>query len=494
MPTLENDSGASPLTGTFLRQESIAYLALAVVLSAMAGGMGWGIRGQYGHETGAMIAGVLVGFTLALLFMPHASSLKAARVVALVAVGISFGGSMTYGQTIGLTQNGAMIGNWAALRWGLLGLFIKGGIWIGFAGALLGVGLSDKRYRPMEMTLLLVVMLVLFFIGMRMLNGPFDPANKVLPQVYFSADWYWEPGAELKPRPECWGGLLFALVGLTVYLGGVRRDRLARNMALTGMLAGGLGFSLGQSVQAFHAWNRELFKAGLLGKLDPYMNWWNMMEISFGAIAAGLLAAGLWLNRRKIVQNAPRDEVVISPLWEFVLFAAHLSLLVNAEFVGIPVLVLFLQFGLLMAVFPFLGILGGRYWPYLFALPIVAVPIVGKTLRELAYNHAELSKPAGWILYVVIPLAVTLAAALWLAHRGEEGQTSRPFARIGLLLTTWLYFGLNFAFFRIPWPWREWTGRTPSGILFTVCAVTLTLAAVFFGLRPRQLTAEVDVK
>ena len=28
-----------------------------VALGAMAGGLGWGIRGQYGHETGAMIAG-----------------------------------------------------------------------------------------------------------------------------------------------------------------------------------------------------------------------------------------------------------------------------------------------------------------------------------------------------------------------------------------------------------------------------------------------------
>ena len=66
--------------------------------------MGWGIRGQYGHETGAMIAGVLVGFTLVLLFLPCATSLKAARAVALLAVGISFGGSMTYGQTVGLTH------------------------------------------------------------------------------------------------------------------------------------------------------------------------------------------------------------------------------------------------------------------------------------------------------------------------------------------------------------------------------------------------------
>ena len=31
-----------------------------MLFTALAGGMGWGIRGQYGHETGAMLAGLLV--------------------------------------------------------------------------------------------------------------------------------------------------------------------------------------------------------------------------------------------------------------------------------------------------------------------------------------------------------------------------------------------------------------------------------------------------
>src|SRR5688572_16755082 len=77
----------------------------AVALGAMAGGMGWGIRGQYGHETGAMIAGVLIGFVVVLLFIPRATSLRGARAVAMTALGISFGGSMTYGQTVGLTHD-----------------------------------------------------------------------------------------------------------------------------------------------------------------------------------------------------------------------------------------------------------------------------------------------------------------------------------------------------------------------------------------------------
>ncbi|NQT15135.1 MAG: hypothetical protein HQ582_20425 [Planctomycetes bacterium] len=466
------------LPGNSAQRPNAPSLLGAVVLTAMAGGLGWGIRGQYGHESGAMIAGLLVGFTLVLLFLPRATSLQAARSVALIALGISFGGSMTYGQTVGLTHDAALVGNWSALRWGLLGLFIKGGIWIAFAGLFLGMGLGGKRYRPWEMTGLLLGMVVLLLVGMWTVNGPFDPQNKLLPRVYFSDHWHWEPGAQLKPRPECWGGLLLALVGLTAYVHWVRRDRLARNMALVGFLAGGLGFSLGQCVQAFHAWNPGLFRSGLLGKLDPHINWWNMMEISFGMIFGGGLALGLWLNRRGIAHDGAPDKVVISPPWEFALFAVHLVVVVGAEFWDVFVLAVFLEIGFLMALAPLIGILGGRYWPYLFALPIVAAPIAGKTLRELSYKNEEISQPLGWILFIVVPLALTLAAAIWLARNGKEGQTSRRFARVGLLLTTWLYFGLNFAFFRLPWPWEAWTGRTPSAIIFTVCALALTAAAL----------------
>ncbi|MBK7497358.1 MAG: hypothetical protein IPI28_18885 [Candidatus Omnitrophica bacterium] len=114
-----------------------------VLFAGLAGGMGWGIRGQYGHETGAMIAGLLVSLTLVFLMAPPTiKSLSAARAAALATAAIGIGGTMTYGQTIGLTQNANFIGHWEAWRWGMIGLSIKGGIWISFAGAFLGIGLG----------------------------------------------------------------------------------------------------------------------------------------------------------------------------------------------------------------------------------------------------------------------------------------------------------------------------------------------------------------
>ena len=392
---------------------------------------------------------------------------------------------MTYGQTVGLTQNSQLIGNHAALTWGLTGLFVKGGIWIGLGSVFLGMGLSGSRYRPLEMALVLITLLAIFFVGVWIINHPFDPARHVLPHFYFSADWHWQPEAELKPRPECWGGLLLALICLIAYVQFGRRDRLARNLGLIGFLAGGIGFAGGQSIQAFHAWHSDLFTHSFFAPLEPHMNWWNMMEITFGATFGGLLAAGVWLNHPLISGQSANDKVVLSPAWEWSLVILYTALLALAEFSNVAAWGLLLEYGLAIGILPVVGILGGRDWPYLFVLPIVALPIAGKTLAELCYKNHVLSRPWGWVILLALPLVLSTVAAIWLARRGRAGERSASLARWGLLLAAWIYYGLNFAFFRCPWPWQKWTGRTPSALIFTLCAVSLTVAA--FAVRDRSI-------
>ena len=230
-----------------------------VLLAALAGGMGWGIRGQYGHETGAMIAGLLIGLVLLVLLGAQLTRATAARALAWVTIAIGFGGSMTYGQTVGLTHDAPLIGNWQALSWGMLGLAIKGAIWIGFAGLFLGMGLGGVRYRPAECLLMMLAAVALYHVGVWLLNSPFNPAERELPLIYFSDHWRWEPEATLKPRRECWGGLLLALSGLWAYVGRGRKDALAARLAGWAALGGCIGFPLGQSLQAFHAWNPDMF-------------------------------------------------------------------------------------------------------------------------------------------------------------------------------------------------------------------------------------------
>lgn len=454
-----------------------------VLLAALAGGMGWGIRGQYGHETGAMIAGLLVSLILVFLLCPHAALLPAARAVAFGTIAMGFGGTMTYGQTIGLTQNTALIGNWDALRWGMLGLTIKGGIWIGFAGLFLGMGLGGARYRSRDILLLMLAMVALYILGAWLLNRPFDPANKLLPRIYFSADWRWQPDADykvLKPRLEHWGGLLFALLGAWVWAGWIRRDRLARNLALWGTL-GGLGFPIGQSLQSFHTWNRDLFQSGFWTQLDPVMNWWNWMETTFGAVMGACLGLGLWLNRHRIAVLRDTQEAPLKPGFEWILLGIHVTLLVLSESSSLRWAGALYDPGLILGFIPMVAVAGGRWWPFLLALPITALPIAGKTIESLVLEGHVIGTVPGLLLYGILPLAITTGAAIWFARQIGGDLAGREFARRGLLLSAWLYFALNYAFFRFPWPWEKWTSRTPNSIAFTICVLGLTVACLTIG-------------
>jgi hypothetical protein len=470
-----------------LREASLnrPHLGLAIILSAMAGGMGWGIRGQYGHQTGAMIAGVLVGLVWMLLFGQRLTALSAARVVACVTLGVSVGGSMTYGQTVGLTHDPALVGNWQALGWGLLGLFLKGGIWIGLAGLFLGMSLGRIRYDAAEWAGLIASAIFLRFLGIALLNEPYLPDEKMLPTIYFSDDWIWEPNADLKPRRELWGGLLVAWLALTAYVRSVRGDILALRLSLIGFVSGGLGFSLGQCIQATHAWNREWFANGPLAHISPYINWWNMMEITFGAIFAGGLAIGLWvlydwLRDDYVTANAPHAGFTLSPLQEGLLALVHVAAVVVWSFGSNTGFGAFAGMGYPMILIPLLAVCSGRVWPYLFIFPVVLIPIAGKTLKRLCYESEQFSVPSGWLMFVVGPLLLSLLATLIFSCRAEERSAIR-FASWALPGVAWIYFGLNYAFFELPWPWLEWTARTPSGLIFTVCVVSLTLASIVVG-------------
>lgn len=490
---LQTPSSQSPSPGPLWMVHPVFLLLLAMILTAMAGGMAWGIRDQYGHELGVMIFGILAGFTLVMLFMPNASSLQVARVVALFTVAIGFGGSMTYGETVGLTHDVEVHGNasnphWneGAFRWGMLGLAIKGGLWIGFAGAFLGLGMGGKKYRPLEMLAIGLGMLTLVLLGKWVLNSPFDPDNKVLPTIYFSDHWRWEPEQYVNPCPEMWGGMLFAFIGLMVYLQFVKRDRLARNLAFWGLI-GGLGFPIGQSLQAANAWDSKTFSNTSFWQYG--VNSWNMMEVTFGTVAGLFLGLGVWLNRKHISQDECAEEISISITWESWLVGVYMYLMTVGWYFEDSLFGLFYAYGHLMGIIPMVAIMGGRYWPYLYTLPIVAMPIAVKTFQPLCIGSDYFSMTEGWITLVTLPLLLLIVVALHFGKQSEKGTGARPFTSIGLLLTSALYFWLNFAFFSFPWrwwnDWKGWAGQTNSGAIYIIGWLTLSVAAFAFCKKPR---------
>jgi hypothetical protein len=449
-----------------------------VICASLAGGMGWGIRGQYGHETGAMIAGVLVCLVIALTLCRNANALAVARAVALGTIAMGFGGTETYGQTVGLTHDAELIGNWDALRWGMLGLAIKGSVWIGFCGLFLGMGLGGTRYTAIELLVVMLGGLLAYKLGVSLLNSPYDPANKQLPALYFSATWDWFPNkADPKPRFEAWGGIWFAFLFVMMYTRVLRKDALGWRLGLWGVLGGALGFPLGQCIQAYHSWNVESFNG-----VWKILNYWNFMETTFGLTMGAMLGLGAWLHRSRIrLIEYERDDYMTLP-WEWALVIAHCTLLVLSEFIiPYPIIEYVYDLGLVMGVIPMMAIAGGRLWPYFAIFPVTLMPIAAKTIRNLVYENHAIPEVPGWLLYMVLPMAVSLAAVAWYKFKGGRGQSSSAFTGGALLICAWTYFLLNYAFFRFPWPWQTWTGRTPNAIVFTICLAGLTWLSLAYS-------------
>jgi len=329
------------------------------------------------------------------------------------------------------------------------------------------------------------------------LNSPFDPANKLLPQFYFSDHWQWQPDTYGEPRFECWGGMFFALMTAILYTGLIRRDGMACRIAFWGLLGGALGFPIGQSIQAYHAWNVEQFhqfdiwlEENQYLPFFQHVNWWNMMETTYGCIMGATLGFGVWLHRKRIQLTQAYGPAGMPGWFEGSLLVIHLALLVGVEFFAVPAIGYVYDLGLCLGAIPIICIVGGRYWPYLVVFPITLLPIAGKTLRQLAIENSVIELPLGAAVYFIVPMGLFILLAFWFANKPVDQKSGQAFARRALLATAWMYFLLNYAFFRFPWPWDEWTGRTPNGIIFAVFIFCLTIAAVFLGLKEKRKTED----
>ena len=454
----------------------------AVVLAGLAGGMGWGIRGQYGHETGAMIAGMFVASVLVLLFAPQWRWANAARAIAMATVAMGVGGSETYAQSIGLTQDANLIGNAPAWRWGMIGLAIKGAVWIGFCGLFLGMGLGGVRYRPREALIGVAVLLGLYWIGAQWLNEPFDPKHQILPRIYFSADWRWLPGASLKPRREAWAGLWLALMGAWLWAGWWRGDGLAWRLALWGVAGGAIGFPLGQTLQSYHAWHPDRFQTGIWIGLDPHMNWWNWMESTFGTVMGAALGLGVWFHRARICETQTLEPEVTNrggfALLPRLLLSIHLLLLVLSEFGSVRGISGIYDHGLILLWLPMILVFWDARSAVAVMLPITLIPIAGKTFVQLVHQEQYVLLWFGVLGYLVLPILSVGILAQRLASPNRLGGTAVvPTAWALLWMSGWIWW-LNFEFFHRPWPWAAWTYRTPNLLYFTFALVAMACLAV----------------
>lgn len=396
-----------------------APLSRWLLLPAVTMSLGWGLRGFIGGgPLGAMIPGAMVALAVALLLGRRRD---VGWIAACGAVGVGFGGQETYGQTVGLSFQPDTF--W----WAILGFAIKGAVWGMLGGIVLGLGLERATARWTKRDFLIGLGLM---IGGTWLGRTFIDAPKLL---YFS-------NRLDKPREEVWAGLLIGALFLYGWMWWRRAGCAQMRFGLYGTLGGGAGFALGAAAQAL----------GRPTGWTPWLDWWKVMELTFGALLGAAYGWAAWRSREEVPDGNEDDT---ASLWPALAAAVLLCLAgIGLEYK------LEIRFGYTLAGALLLAVAMYRQaWAWQAAMTVTSCAF----FMDLVENKEILQGPPGWALIAVCSLAVA-----WAAAKRAEPRTM-------FLLMTWSGVGVSLAKVLLP-PAALKLGSTSMEAAFVLMAVAAT--------------------
>ena len=230
-----------------------------IVIAGLSVSIGWGVRGQFGHEYGAALAGALGGMAIALLGGRPDWLARVHYFAVLGAVGFAFGGQMSYMKTLAYIHSSDS----ATVLYGFVCLAVLGGIWAAPAGA--GIALAAYLDRE-ELTKLFAPLCAVFLawhfddslrgwyrsLSLTRLLGP-DGLNALVAVLVVLAmvlvrRRYWGSGSLLiiSMAVGSWAGHMLLIGLLHLEMNPPRGDTWAGNVGLVGPFfssAGGSGWA-----------------------------------------------------------------------------------------------------------------------------------------------------------------------------------------------------------------------------------------------------------
>ena len=299
-----------------------------ILLTGLSMSIGWGVRGQFGHEYGAALAGALGAMAVALLSGREDWRRRVAYFAVFGAIGWSFGGSMSYMKVIGYAHSPDP----ATVLYGYANIFVLGFLWAapGGAGTALPAYLSREKltefFIPMSAVfggwLARDIVVDLFresLRGMWFAHGlgitvpiiavlivcavrrKIDMGSSLVLHLCLG----WWAGFLLlvrlcglhmtPPLADGWAGCVGLIAGLLVYCWRHNLTGVAFATLGTGFL-GGIGFALGQALKTIN------ISTGL------HTNWHSVLEQTQGllhGVALGITMALILRRAPKVSDDPP---------------------------------------------------------------------------------------------------------------------------------------------------------------------------------------------
>ncbi|AMV38309.1 hypothetical protein [Planctomyces sp. SH-PL62] len=191
------------------------------LLTALSLSVGWGVRGNFGHEYGALIPGALAAMAAVLLSGRRDWYGRLPFFALFGALGWSFGGSISYMHVIGYTHSGHS----ESVLYGFAALFTIGFLWAAPGGAGTALPAEADRERLVELLPPIAAVFAAWQVQGRLLE-PW------LRDLGYSLDWY----------DSDWLGVAAALAAALIYAGVRRRVDRAASLILHMTIGWWIGF------------------------------------------------------------------------------------------------------------------------------------------------------------------------------------------------------------------------------------------------------------
>jgi hypothetical protein len=233
---------------------------IGILIVAMSFGTAWAVRGQFGHEQGAAWAAGIGGLSLVLVSQRKDWYQRVLSVTLASAVGWGMGGMISYGQIVGYGRSD----DFANAVYGLIMLFVIGGLYGLIGGGLTGLTLESTREKKVKWAQLMA----------EMVAGGLVAYGFLVMQLELLMT---------PPRSEAWAFCFGAGLALVWYM--ARNGfKSSLKVAFITMIGGGFGFAFGNFLQ-------------IIGNLlEINFNMWNVMEYSIGFFGGSALAYSIFTS------------------------------------------------------------------------------------------------------------------------------------------------------------------------------------------------------